>query len=201
MRFIALLSALLISSSAIAEEQLATFAGGCFWCMEKPFEKLDGVSAVISGYTGGELKNPTYKQVASGASGHLEVVQIHFDPAKISFEKLVDTFFRQIDPTDAGGSFVDRGEQYSSAIFYHDDTQKAVAEKAIANLKAMKVFDKEIATKIRKLDVFYDAEDYHQDYYKKNPIRYRYYRHGSGRDKFINKAWKDVGTIIAAEKE
>lgn len=196
-----LILAIALTISAHAETKIATFAGGCFWCLEKPFEKLDGVSAVVSGYTGGQLKNPTYRQVASGGSGHLEVVQVHYDPAVISYHKLVDTFWRQIDPTDAGGSFVDRGEQYSSAIFYHDDAQKAIAEQALANLKKMAVFDKPIATKIRKLDVFYDAEDYHQDYYKKNPLRYGYYRHRSGRDQFISKAWKDVGTIIEKKAE
>lgn len=164
--------------------------------MEKPFEKLDGVSAVISGYAGGHVKNPTYRQVSSGGSGHLEVVQVHYDPAKVSYHKLVDTFWRQIDPTDAGGSFVDRGAHYGSAIFYHDAEQKEIAEQSVINLKKMSVFAAPIATVIRKLDVFYPAEDYHQDYYKKNPLRYGYYRSRSGRDKFIKKAWKDVGSII-----
>lgn len=191
-----LLLAIVLATAAHAETKLATFAGGCFWCMEKPFEKLEGVSAVISGYTGGHIKNPTYRQVSGGQSGHLEVVQVHYDPAKVSFEKLVDTFWRQIDPTDAGGSFVDRGEQYGSAIFYHDDEQKTIAEQSVANLQKMSVFDEPIATKIRKLGVFYDAEEYHQDYYKKNPLRYGYYRSRSGRDQYIKKAWKDVGTII-----
>jgi peptide methionine sulfoxide reductase msrA/msrB len=201
MRILSILSLILFAGAASAETKIATFAGGCFWCLEKPFESLDGVSAVISGYAGGHLKNPTYRQVASGESGHLEVVQVHYDPAVISYHKLVDTFWRQIDPTDAGGSFVDRGEQYSSAIFYHDDEQKAIAEQALANLKEMKVFEKEIATKIRKLDIFYEAEEYHQDYYKKNKLRYTYYRHRSGRDQFITKAWKDVGTIIEKKQE
>lgn len=191
-----LLLALIVAMTTQAETKLATFAGGCFWCLEKPFEKLPGVSAVVSGYMGGHVKKPTYRQVSGGASGHLEIVQIHFDPAIISYHKLVDTFWRQIDPTDAGGSFVDRGQQYTSAIFYHDEDQKAIAEQSIANLKEMAVFDKPIATKVREVEVFYDAEDYHQDYYKKNPLRYGYYRHRSGRDQFISVAWKGVDTII-----
>ena len=168
----------------------ATFAGGCFWCMEPPFEKLDGVVEVISGYTGGQKANPTYEEVSSGATGHLEAIQITYDPEKVSYGQLLDTFWRNIDPTDAGGSFVDRGLQYGSAIFYNDEEQKRVAEDSKKRLEESKTFDKPIVTKVLKFEKFYNAEDYHQDYYKKNPIRYKFYRAGSGRDPFLEKAWK-----------
>ncbi len=168
----------------------ATFAGGCFWCMEPPFEKLDGVVEVISGYTGGQKANPTYEEVSSGATGHLEAIQITYDPDKVSYEQLLDVFWRNIDPTDAGGSFVDRGPQYGSAVFYQTDEEKRVAELSKDKLEKSGVFDKPIVTKIVKFEKFYRAEDYHQDYYKKNPIRYKYYRAGSGRDPFLKKRWK-----------
>lgn len=158
--------------------------------MEPPFEKLDGVVEVISGYTGGQKANPTYEEVSSGTTGHLESIQITYDPDKVSYEQLLDVFWRNIDPTDAGGSFVDRGLQYGSSIFYHNDEQKRLAEISKERLEKSKVYDKPIVTKILKLDVFYKAEDYHQDYYKKNPIRYKYYRAGSGRDPFLEKVWK-----------
>ena len=168
----------------------ATFAGGCFWCMEPPFEKLDGVVEVISGYTGGQKANPTYEEVSSGATGHLEAIQITYDPEKVSYGQLLDTFWRNIDPTDAGGSFVDRGLQYGSAIFYNDEEQKRVAEDSKKRLEESTTFDKPIVTKVLKFEKFYNAEDYHQDYYKKNPIRYKFYRAGSGRDPFLEKVWK-----------
>jgi len=167
----------------------ATFAGGCFWCMEHPFEKMDGVQSVVSGYAGGNLENPTYEDVSSGSSGHLEVVQITFDPKKISYETLLNVFWQQIDPTDDGGSFVDRGSQYGSAIFYHTEIQKSLAENAKKALDRSGVFKDPVATVIRPLDTFYPAETYHQDYYKKNPLRYKFYRGGSGRDSFIKKNW------------
>lgn len=167
----------------------ATFAGGCFWCMEHPFEKMDGVQSVVSGYAGGHLKNPTYEDVSSGSSGHLEVVQISFEPKKISYETLLNVFWQQIDPTDDGGSFVDRGTQYGSAIFYHTEIQKGLAENAREALERSGVFKYPVATLIRPLDTFYSAETYHQDYYKKNPLRYKFYRGGSGRDSFIKKNW------------
>ena len=169
----------------------ATFAGGCFWCMEPPFEKLDGVVDVISGYTGGDKEAPTYEEVSSGATGHLEAIQIIYDPAKITYEKLLDVFWKQIDPTDAGGSFVDRGSQYKSAIFYHNDEQRRLAETSKEKLEKSGSFNKPIATEIVKFKTFYQAEEYHQDYYKKNPLRYKYYRAGSGRDQFIEKVWKE----------
>jgi peptide methionine sulfoxide reductase msrA/msrB len=175
------------------ELETATFAGGCFWCVETAFEDLDGVRKVVSGYSGGHVKNPTYEEVCTGTTGHLESVQITFDPEIISYSELVDIFWRQIDPTDAGGSFVDRGSQYLSAIFYHNETQKKIAESSKAELEKSGIFDKSIATKIIQFTVFYPAEDYHQQYCKKNPVRYYSYRSASGRDQFIKAVWGDVG--------
>lgn len=169
--------------------EVALFAGGCFWCMEPPFEKLEGVTKVISGYTGGHVENPTYEIVTSETSGHYETVAVHFDPAKVTYEKLLDVFWRQIDPTDGGGQFVDRGPSYRSAIFYLNDAQKAAAEKSRAALGASGKFKAPIATAILPAKKFYPAEEYHQDYYKNNPIRYKYYRWGSGRDKFLDSVW------------
>ena len=165
----------------------AVFAGGCFWCMQPPFEKLDGVTEVVSGYTGGTGENPNYEDYA--AKGHIEAILVTFDPKKITYQQLLDVFWRQIDPTDAGGQFVDRGPQYRSAIFYENDEQKKAAEKSKADLAASGKFDKPLVTEILKATVFYPAEDYHQDYYKKNPIRYKYYRYRSGRDEFLDKTW------------
>lgn len=167
----------------------ATFAGGCFWCMEHPFEKIDGAIEVISGYTGGKLPDPTYKEVSSGRTGHIEAVQISYDSKKVSYEQLLDIFWRQIDPTDAGGSFVDRGSQYSSAIFYHSQEQKLMAEKSKEALGKSGLYGKPLVTEIRVFEKFYSAEEYHQDYYKKNPIRYKFYRSGSGRDRYLKKIW------------
>jgi peptide methionine sulfoxide reductase msrA/msrB len=182
-----------MNTSARAEEKLekAIFAGGCFWCMEPPFEKLDGVKEVISGYMGGHKEDPTYEEVSAGTTGHLESVQIIYDPSKVTYEELLDVFWRQIDPTDAGGSFVDRGLQYSSAIFYLSEEQKELAEKAKEELAGSGRFEKKIVTRILSAGKFYRAEDYHQDYYQKNPIRYKLYRYGSGRDKFLGRAWGD----------
>jgi len=165
----------------------ATFAGGCFWCMEKPFESLDGVAAVISGYTAGTSKDPNYENY--GAGGHIEAVEILYDPAKISYEQLLNVFWHQIDPTDPGGQFVDRGHSYSTAIFYHDEQQRAAAEKSKETLAASNVFSKPIVTPIVPATTFYPAEDYHQDYYRKNPLRYKFYRSGSGRDQFLDNIW------------
>ncbi len=165
----------------------ATFAGGCFWCMEPPFEKLKGVSDVVSGYVGGTGENPTYEDYAS--KGHIEAVQITYGPSIISYNTLLDVFWRQINPTDAGGQFVDRGPQYRSAIFYHNEEQKSLAEKSKADLEKSGKFDKPIVTEILDASTFYKAEDYHQDYYKKNPIRYKYYRSRSGRDEYLEKIW------------
>jgi len=173
-------------------EEVATFAGGCFWCTESDFEKLPGVTRVISGYSGGKEKNPTYEQVSSGGTGHLESVQVYYDPKKVGYADLLEYFWRHIDPTDAGGQFVDRGRQYRSAIFYHDAAQKKIAEDSKAELaKSGKFGSRAIVTEIVPFEAFYPAEDYHQDYYKHNPVRYNYYRYGSGRDQFLKKTWGD----------
>jgi len=181
------------SEGTISEQnktfETSTFAGGCFWCMEAPFEKIDGVIKVTSGYTGGRTVDPTYEEVSSGKTGHLEAIQIIYDPDKITYDKLLDIFWRQIDPTDPDGSFVDRGLQYRSAIFYHTNEQKQIAEKSKKMIGASGRYDKPVATQIIKYDQFYPAEDYHQDYYKKNPIRYKYYRYNSGRDNYLKKIW------------
>ncbi len=168
----------------------ATFAGGCFWCTEADFEKLPGVVGVVSGYTGGQKENPTYAEVCSGTTGHVEAVQVTYDPSRISYEALVDAFWRHIDPTDEGGQFVDRGDQYRSAIFYHDEEQKRLAEESKAALERSGRFEKPIVTKILPLKRFYEAEAYHQDYYKKSSARYCLYRLGSGRDQFVKEVWE-----------
>lgn len=178
---------LLLSINSNAE--LATFAGGCFWCMEPPFEKLEGVKSVISGYMGGTKENAKYKLVSSGGTKHLEVVQVDFDPKKVSYEKLVETFWKNIDPTQTDGQFVDKGPQYLSAIFYHSDEQKKIAEKSKKKLEESKKFSKPIFTPVKEAKDFYPAEEYHQDYYKKSAFRYKLYRVGSGRDDFIKKYW------------
>jgi peptide methionine sulfoxide reductase msrA/msrB len=169
----------------------ATFAGGCFWCVEADFQKLEGVVEAVSGYAGGRVENPTYKEVSAGGTGHLEAVQVHFDPEKTDYEFLLDWFWRHIDPTDAGGSFVDRGEQYTSAIFYHDEEQKRLAEKSRQALEESGVFNEPVVTEIRPLKEFYKAEEYHQEYYRKNKIRYGLYRWNSGRDAFLDEEWGD----------
>ena len=171
------------------EQGVATFAGGCFWCMEPPFEKLAGVQKVVSGYTGGRTKNPTYEDVSHGSTGHVEAVQIHFDPAKISYQDLLEVFWRNVDPTDGGGQFVDRGDSYVTGIFVHNAEQKKMALESKMKLEKSKRYDRKIVTPIQPIAQFYPAEDYHQDYYKKNPVRYKYYRYRSGRDDFIKKTW------------
>jgi len=172
----------------------AVFAGGCFWCTESDFEKIEGVTEAISGYTGGQVANPTYQQVSNGGTGHIEAVQVIYDPAKVSYEMLLEVFWRHVDPTDAGGQFVDRGSQYRSVIFYADDQERQLAEASKKSLEASGRFDKPIATEILPLGLFYPAEDYHQDYYKKNPIRYHWYRSRSGRDQFLKEAWADMNS-------
>ncbi|MBI5076577.1 MAG: peptide-methionine (R)-S-oxide reductase MsrB [Nitrospirae bacterium] len=173
----------------------ATFAGGCFWCMEPPYEKLEGVKEVLSGYTGGRKVNPTYEEVSSGSTGHLESIEITYDPSVVSYDTLLDVFWRNIDPTDAGGQFVDRGGQYRSAIFYHTEDQKKAAEASKQRLAGTGVFSKPIVTEILPAAIFYKAEEYHQDYYKKNQIRYKFYRFNSGRDQFLEKTWKGKAEI------
>lgn len=169
--------------------EVATFAGGCFWCMVAPFDKITGVVKVVSGYTGGHKENPTYEEVCSKRTGHCEAVQITFDPQKISYEELLEIYWRQIDPTDPGGQFFDRGETYQTAIYYHSEEQKDKAEKSKKVLSESGRFAGPITTKILPAGTFYPAEEYHQDYYKKNPSHYRQYRRGSGRDAFMEKHW------------
>lgn len=171
------------------KEQLATFAGGCFWCMVSPFEKMPGIIKVISGYTGGHKENPTYEEVCSHRTGHREAVQITYDPEIFPYEKLLELFWQQIDPTDPGGQFHDRGLSYQTAIYYHNEEQKEKAEASKDVLVKSGRFEKPIATEILPAAPFYSAEDYHQDYHKKNPLRYTLYRQGSGRDAFIEKHW------------
>ncbi len=177
----------------------ALFAGGCFWCMEKPFEKLDGVISVTSGYAGGTTKMPTYQNYSAGH--HIEVVQIVYDPKKVTYVKLLDTFWHQINPTDDGGQFVDRGHAYISGIFYYNDEQKKLAELSKAQLAKSGIFDRPIVTMISPAPEFWPAEDYHQDYYKKNPLRYSFYRGGSGRDDFLERHWdgKDFHTMVEGD--
>jgi peptide methionine sulfoxide reductase msrA/msrB len=170
--------------------ETATFAGGCFWCTQSDFDKHNGVVEAVSGYTGGHKGNPTYEDVKSGLSGHLEAVQIRFDPGKISYDKLLEIFWRHVDPTDNGGQFVDRGSQYRTAIFFHDAVQKASAEESRLALSRSGKFSKPIATEILPLKKFFPAEDYHQQYYKKNPLRYKFYRSNSGRDQFLRNVWQ-----------
>ncbi len=169
--------------------QKATFAGGCFWCMEPPFEKLDGVTEVISGYTGGKKENPRYNEVSAGQTNHAEAVQIVYDPSKISYSELLDVFWRQINPTDAEGQFADRGKQYRTAVFYHNDEQKRLAEESKEALSNSGRFKEPIITEIVKASAFYKAEKYHQDFYKKHAIRYKTYRMFSGRDRYLKKVW------------
>jgi peptide methionine sulfoxide reductase msrA/msrB len=171
--------------------QTAVFAGGCFWCTESDFEKVPGVVKVISGYTGGRVENPTYKHVSAGGTGHLEAVQVYYDPGRVSYEDLLSYFWHHVNPTDPAGQFVDRGAQYISAIFYENDDQRRRAEASKTALEKSGIFKKPVVTEIRKLETFYPAESYHQDYYKKNPLRYRFYRYNSGRDQFLACTWKD----------
>ncbi|GAE24790.1 peptide methionine sulfoxide reductase MsrA [Halalkalibacter wakoensis JCM 9140] len=167
----------------------ATFAGGCFWCMVKPFDQFEGIESVVSGYTGGHTKNPTYEEVCSETTGHFEAVQITFDPTVFSYEKILSIYWQQIDPTDPGGQFFDRGDSYRTAIFYHNEKQRELAEQSKVSLENSSKFSKAIATLILPAEEFYPAEDYHQDYYQKNPVHYMRYRKGSGREAFIQHHW------------
>jgi peptide-methionine (S)-S-oxide reductase len=169
---------------------VATFGGGCFWCVEEAFDKVPGVISTTSGYMGGQLKNPTYPQVSAGNTGHNEVVQVTYDPAKVTYAQLLDAFWRNIDPTQANGQFCDHGSQYRSEIFIHDDAQRKAAEASKALLQKNKPFPGEIRTLITPAAVFYAAEDYHQDYYKKNPVRYNYYKTSCGRQARLQEVWK-----------
>ncbi|CAH7186525.1 Peptide methionine sulfoxide reductase MsrA / Peptide methionine sulfoxide reductase MsrB [Vibrio chagasii] len=173
------------------KSEIATLAGGCFWCTESDLEKLKGVTDVISGYSGGELENPTYKQVSSGKSGHIEVINVTYNPDVVSYEQVLDQFFRHIDPTDDKGSFVDRGPQYRPAIFYHNQEQKDVAQNFMMEIDKAQIFDAPLKTELIKFEKFWPAEDYHQDYYKKSKVRYNYYRYASGRDQYLDTIFGD----------
>ena len=170
----------------------ATFAGGCFWCMEPPFDALDGVISTTSGYTGGHKVKPTYKEVSAGSTGHTEAVQIVFDPAKVSFDELLDVFWRNIDPTTSERQFCDQGSQYRPGIFYHDDIQKALAESSRQEIEDSRILTKPNVTEIVAVGTFYPAEDYHQNYYKKNPLRYKFYRSSCGRDRTLEQIWGEA---------
>lgn len=180
--------------------EIATLAGGCFWCMETPFEKLEGVAKVVSGFSGDGIDNPTYEEVSSGKTKYVEAVQVYFDPSIVSYSEIIDLYWKQFDPTDDGGSFYDRGYQYTSAIYYHDSIQKEIAEKSKKELSESGIFDEEIVTRIEKFNKFFPAEDYHQDYYLKNPTRYNNYRKASGRDMFIESIWNEVNEKSKKDK-
>jgi peptide-methionine (S)-S-oxide reductase len=173
---------------------VATFAGGCFWCMEPPYDKLDGVLATTSGYAGGDKVDPTYQEVSAGGTGHAEVVQITYDPSKVSYQQLLDVFWRNVDPLDAGGQFCDRGDQYRTAIFVHDEEQRCLAEASKQALVDSGRFEQPIVTEIVAAGPFYPAEDYHQDYYEKNPLRYNFYRWNCGRDARLAELWGEQAT-------
>lgn len=187
----------LISSATpvfAADLAKATFAGGCFWCMEKPFDKLDGVQSTISGYVGGHKKNPSYRQVSAGRTGHTEAIQITYDPEVVSYRELLSVFWKNVDPFDGRGQFCDKGSQYRPGIFFHSESQKLAANESLLELRDGELKNaleegEEIAVEITKASKFYDAEDYHQNYYKKNPVRYNYYRYRCGRDKRLNQVW------------
>ncbi|NBX02654.1 MAG: peptide-methionine (S)-S-oxide reductase [Alphaproteobacteria bacterium] len=178
-----------ISGGAMADTQMATFAGGCFWCMHGEFAAIDGVSKVVSGYTGGTTKNPTYEQVSTGRTGHIEAIEVTYDAAKVSYDKLLTIFWENIDPLDSEGQFCDKGSQYLAGIFTHDSQQKKLAEESREKVKAK--FGQPIASFIRDAEVFYPAEDYHQDYYIKSKARYKMYRMGCGRDAKLEQLWKE----------
>jgi peptide-methionine (S)-S-oxide reductase len=167
----------------------ATFAGGCFWCMEPPFDKLTGVVSTTSGYIGGTKANPTYEQVSDGRTGHAEAVQVVYDPGKVSYAQLLEVFWRNVDPLTPNAQFCDKGSQYRSAIFFHDAEQQKLAEESKRKLEASGRFKQPIVTELVSATTFYAAEEYHQDYYQKNPLRYRYYRHGCGRDARLKEVW------------
>jgi peptide-methionine (S)-S-oxide reductase len=175
--------------ASVATPASAIFAGGCFWCVEADFDKVEGVLSTTSGYTGGRVANPTYRDVSRGGTGHTEAVEIAYDPARVSYEKLLDVFWHNVDPTQKDGQFCDHGNQYRTAIFVHDDDQKRLAEASKAALVKSKPFKGDIVTEIVPASTFYPAEDYHQDYYRKNPVRYKFYRTGCGRDARLKELW------------
>lgn len=169
--------------------ETAVFAGGCFWCLEADFDKIDGVLEVVSGYTGGHKENPTYEEVCSGTTGHTEAVQVVYDPERVAYKELLEVFWRHVDPTDPGGQFVDRGSQYKTAVFYRNEEQRKLAEASKRELESSGIFDKPIVTEIKSLDKFYRAEEFHQGYYRSHSNRYKLYRGYSGRDQFLQKIW------------
>ncbi len=183
---------ILFTGNTLAATEKAIFAGGCFWCMEPPYDKLEGVISTTSGYTGGHLDNPGYQAVSSGRSGHVEVVEVLYDPEQVSYQELLKVFWVNVDPTNAVGQFCDNGSQYLSAIFYLNNAQRKAAEESLNKLAASQVLKQAIVTTIRPVSVFYPAEEYHQNYYQKNPIRYRYYRHGCRRDNRLEELWQGV---------
>ncbi|MDA3868949.1 MAG: peptide-methionine (S)-S-oxide reductase MsrA [Gammaproteobacteria bacterium] len=178
-----------MTALAADDRSLATFAGGCFWCMEPPFDKLDGVLSTTSGYTDGHRKNPSYEEVSAGGTGHTEAIQIEYDPTKISYAQLLEVFWKNIDPTTRDSQFCDHGSQYRSGIYYHNASQRAAAEASLKALQQNKPFEAAIVTELDAASTFYPAEDYHQDYYLKNPIRYKYYRYRCGRDQRLEQLW------------
>lgn len=185
----ALFATSLNTIAADRNTETATFAGGCFWCMEPPFDKLDGVLSTTSGYTGGHQANPTYQQVSAGNTGHTEAIQIEYDPTKINYDELLSVFWKNIDPTTADRQFCDKGNQYRPGIFYHNEQQKIAAEKSLVRLQQSKPFTEAIVTEVTAASTFYPAEEYHQDYYQKNPLRYKYYRFSCGRDQRLEQLW------------
>lgn len=198
MKILLIMLAALLSFSSVASTPAdqastnyatATFAGGCFWCMEPPYDKLTGVISTTSGYMGGHVDKPSYQQVSGGNTGHTEVVQVIYDPNTLSYETLLNTFWKNIDPTDAKGQFCDRGQQYRTEIFYHSESQRQLAEQSKSELMNNKPFEGDIVTAITAAAAFYPAEQYHQDYYQKNPVRYKYYRYSCGRDKRLESLW------------
>ena len=197
MRIFILTFLLCFNVTAQAEKQVAIFAGGCFWCMEKPYDKIDGVLSTISGYSGGTQVNPTYESTSTGTTGHYEVIRIEYDDSKVSYEKLLEVFWKNIDPFDPRGQFCDKGPQYRAAIFYGNEEERIQANKSKADLQAKLNGKAEIVTEILPAQVFYVAEEYHQDYYLKNPVRYSYYRFGCGRDRRLD----SVAHIIKTASE
>jgi len=191
---VVLLATTLNTLAEDSNTEIAIFAGGCFWCMEPPYDKLDGVISTTSGYTAGHKADPTYKQVSAGGTGHTEAIQIEYDPAKISYEELLVVFWKNIDPTTSDRQFCDQGSQYRSGIFFLNEAQKSAAEKSLKTIQQTKPFDEAVVTEITSASTFYPAEEYHQDYYQKNPLRYKYYRYSCGRDQRLEQLWGEAAS-------
>ena len=188
---LSIIFALYAGTALSSQSAVATFAGGCFWCMEPPFDKLPGVIATTSGYTDGKTVNPTYQQVSAGITGHTEAIQIEYDPSRVSYEQLISVFWKNIDPTVADRQFCDKGSQYRSGIYYHNDMQKKIAEASLRSLEKNKPFKEPVVTQLAAASAFYPAEDYHQNYYQKKPVRYKFYRYSCGRDARLNELWNN----------